>query len=46
MKYETLFPATMIVLSLGASVMYWSTGDIHKVIYWAAAAIVTATVTF
>lgn len=36
----------MIVLSVGASIGYALSGDVRRAIYWAAAAVITAAVTF
>ena len=40
------FPAIMIVLDLCAAWMWAQDGDTRKAIYWVAAAVLTATVTF
>lgn len=39
-------PILMIVLSVVAAVIYAVTGDVRRAIYWSAAAVLTATVTF
>lgn len=44
MKY--LLPSLMILLSVGSSVVYGFDGDLRRTLYWAAAAILTASVTF
>lgn len=44
MKY--IFPIMLIMLDLGAAVVYGISGDIRKVVYWIAAAILNITVTF
>lgn len=44
MKY--IFPILLIVLDLGAAVVYGFDGDIKKAIYWVAAAVLNAAVTF
>jgi hypothetical protein len=41
-----LFPTTMIVLDIFASIVYFHYGDYRKGIYWLSAAILTASVTF
>ena len=41
-----LFPTVMIVLSLCASAAYVPTGNWRMVVYWAAAATLTAVVTW
>lgn len=40
------FPTLLIILDLAASVAYATTGDWRRTIYWLAAAILTASVTF
>lgn len=45
-KPEQIFPTIMIVLSVGASIMYFIKGDIRHGIYWAAATILTSAVTY
>lgn len=46
MKTAYIFPVVLIILDLGAAVAYGISGDIRKVIYWLAAAILNAAVTF
>lgn len=41
-----LFPSILIVLNLCAAAVYASHGDVRKVVYWIAAAILTTTVTW
>ena len=41
-----IFPLILIALDFGAAVIYGINGDIRKVIYWIAAAILNITVTF
>lgn len=41
-----MFPALLIALDVGAAVVYAFDGDVRRVVYWLAAAILTATVTF
>ncbi len=41
-----IFPVILIALDLGAAVMYGISGDVKKVIYWIAAAVLNAAVTF
>jgi hypothetical protein len=41
-----LFPCTMVVLSVGAAVVYACCGDARRAIYWTAAAVITAAVTW
>jgi hypothetical protein len=41
-----LFPIALIVLDLGASLVYLLAGDLRRGIYWAAAATLTACVTY
>lgn len=40
------FPTCLIVLDVCAAVVYATHGDVRHVIYWLAAATLTATVTF
>lgn len=46
MKHLHLFPSIMIGLSIGAAVVYAYDGDVRRAIYWVAAAVLTAAVTF
>ena len=46
MNKQQIFPTILIILDMCASVGYMCTGDIRKVIYWAAASILTICVTF
>lgn len=46
MKIVHLFPILLIVLDLGAALVYGVYGDVRKVIYWIAAAVLNITVTF
>lgn len=41
-----IFPMSLIMLDVGAAVVYGINGDIRKVIYWLAAAVLNITVTF
>lgn len=41
-----IMPALMILLSVGSSAVYLCEGDVRRTIYWAAAAAITASVTF
>ncbi len=41
-----LFPTIMIALSVCSAIMYLIDGDYRKAIYWFAAAVLSATVTF
>lgn len=45
MTRAAIFPATMILLSLAASVAYAAEGDGRRVVYWLSAAVLTASVT-
>lgn len=40
------FPITLMCLDLGAAILYGFEGDWRRSIYWTAAAVLTATVTF
>lgn len=44
MRY--VFPAALIVLDLGAAVVFAVEGDARRAIYWLAAAVLTVVVTF
>lgn len=46
MTRATVFPALLIVLDVGAAVVYALDGDIRRAIYWLAAAVLTVVVTF
>jgi hypothetical protein len=41
-----LFPTILIVLDLCASIVYVGGGDFRRCIYWIAAAVLTAAVTY
>ena len=41
-----IFPIILIGLDIGAGVVYGINGDIKKLIYWFAAAVLNITVTF
>jgi hypothetical protein len=43
---KELFPSILILLNIGAAVVYGFNGDVRKCIYWIAAAVLTACVTF
>jgi hypothetical protein len=40
-----LFPVILIILDFGAAIVYFTSGDIRRGIYWLAAAVLTITVT-
>lgn len=46
MKLAHALPVIMIALSCGAAIIYFAEGDTRRALYWAAAAILTSTVTF
>ena len=46
MIHPKLFPFTLIILDILAAAVYLAHGDIKRAVYWAAAATLTATVTF
>lgn len=46
MKVQYIFPTILIALDVGAAVMHIPLGDVRKVIYWLAAAVLNAAVTF
>lgn len=41
-----IFPMSLIILDIGAALVYGINCDIRKVIYWLAAAVLNITVTF
>ena len=43
---DKFFPTILIILDVAASIVYLTGGDYRKFIYWIAAAILTASVTF
>jgi hypothetical protein len=45
-KIQFLFPCVLMVLDICAACVYCAGGDYKKTIYWIAAAILSATVTF
>ena len=46
MNKAQIFPTILILLDVGAGIVYGASGDWRKLIYWLAAATLTATVTF
>lgn len=44
--FTKVFPCVLILLDLGAGIVYLAGGDVRRFIYWTAAATLTATVTF
>lgn len=46
MKRQYIFPIILIALDIGAAVMSVPVGDWRKAIYWVAAAVLNAAVTF
>ena len=41
-----VFPSVLIALDLAAALVYAAHGDWRRLVYWTAAAVLTATVTF
>jgi hypothetical protein len=41
-----VFPTILIILDVLAAIVYGCHGDIRRCVYWMAAAVLTATVTF
>lgn len=41
-----IFPILLIVLDVGASIVYFINNDIRHGVYWLSAAVLTASVTF
>ena len=46
MTRSQFLPATMILLDVGAALVYAFDADVRRAIYWLAAAVLTAAVTF
>ena len=46
MTPQQYFPAILILLDVGAAVVYGCCGDVRMTIYWGAAACLTASITF
>ena len=46
MKAQQILPTILMAIDLGAGAVYLMAGDWRKAIYWAAAATLTAVVTF
>ncbi len=46
MKSQYIFPLILIILDVGAAVTSGIEGDLRKFIYWIAAAVLNAAVTF
>ena len=46
MDKTKIFPVLLIILDLGAAIVYGLEPDVRRCIYWIAAAVLTACVTF
>ena len=46
MKKEYIFPIVLMILDVGAGIIYAYAGDYKKCVYWIAAAVLNAAVTF
>lgn len=46
MRLIHALPVIMILLSVAAAAVYAASGDVRRAIYWTAAAVITASVTF
>ena len=46
MTRAQVFPAALIVLDVAAAVVYAVDGDVRRVVYWLAAAVLTAAVSW
>jgi hypothetical protein len=46
MTRTQIFPAALIVLDVGAAIVYGLEADVRRTVYWLAAAVLTAAVTF
>lgn len=45
-KKEYIFPLLLIILDIGAGIVYGAAGDYRKLVYWLAAAVLNIAVTF
>ena len=43
---QQIFPSILILLDILAAIVYGCHGDLRKVIYWSAAAVLSAAVTY
>jgi len=43
---DKLFPISIMILQMGAAIIYCYGGDVRKSVYWISATILTASVTF
>ncbi|KKM67863.1 hypothetical protein LCGC14_1466830 [marine sediment metagenome] len=43
---EKIFPTILIILDMAAACVYATKGDVRRVVYWLAAAILTAAITY
>ena len=46
MNRTQILPLVLIIIDIGAGVVYGCEGDVRKCIYWIAAAVLSITVTF
>lgn len=46
MRAALVLPVAMMVLSIGAALVYAYTADWRRAVYWTAATVITAAVTF
>lgn len=46
MKIQYIFPVLLMLLDVGAAIVYATDGDWKKAIYWVAAAVLNTAVTF
>ena len=46
MRIERIFPIALIVLDVLAAVVYATQGDMRRMTYWLAAAVLTTSITF
>ena len=46
MQIERLLPTVQILLSVGSCIAYLFAGEYRKAVYWGAAAVLTASVTY
>ena len=43
---KLIFPTILVVLDIGASIVYFAQGDIRHGVYWLSASVLTASVTY
>ncbi len=43
---EKVFPTILIILDIAAAIVYATKGDVRKIVYWLAAAVLTVAITY